>query len=125
LEQLKTEYVDKPDMGSEGFFEKLKRQLAGASPAVIQLFAELLILNVLPIINVGGELKVKQVEIVLNLSTDPVTLPDDVRAALLGGGVFHGGQAFTTYRWAQIAYLIQLALHFKGLSESSTPSLDR
>jgi MoxR-like ATPase len=117
LEKLKTEYVDKPDMGSEGFFEKLKRQLAGASPAVIQLYAELLILNVLPIINVGGELKVKQVEIVLNLSTDPVTLPDDVRAALLGGGVFHGGQAFTTYRWAQIAYLIQFAIHFKGLSE--------
>ena len=117
LEKLKTEYVDKPDMGSEGFFEKLKRQLASASPEVIQLYAELLILNVLPIINVGGELKVKQVEIVLNLSSDPVTLPEDVRTALLGGGVFHGGQAFTTYRWAQIAYLIQFALHFKGLSE--------
>jgi 5-methylcytosine-specific restriction protein B len=117
LEKLKTDYVDKPDASNEGFFDKLERQLAGASPAVIQLYAELLILNVLPITNVGGELKVKQVEKVLNLSADPVTLPDDVRAALVGGGVFNGGQAFTTYRWAQIAYLIQFAIHFKGLSE--------
>jgi 5-methylcytosine-specific restriction protein B len=117
LEKLKRDYVDKPDMGSEGFFEKLKRQLDGASPDVIQLYAELLILNVLPIVNVGGDLKVKQVESVLNLSPEPVTLPADVEAALRGGGVFHGGQAFTTYRWAQIAYLIQFAIHFKGLPE--------
>lgn len=113
LEELKREYVDKPDAGSEGFFDKLRRQLDGASPAVIQLYAELLILNVLPIINVGGALKVKQVESVLNLSVDPVMLPSDVEAALLGGGVFHGGQAFTTFRWAQIGYLIQVVLHFK------------
>lgn len=117
LETLKADYVDKPDTGSEGFFEKLKRQLAGAEPAVIQLYAELLILNILPLTNVGGERKVNQVEFVLSLSTAPVSLPEDVRAALLGGGLFHGGQAFTSYRWAQIAYLIQLAIHFKGLPE--------
>lgn len=115
LDELKRDYVDKPDMGTEGFFEKLERQLAGASPAVIQLYAELLILNVLPIENVGGVLKAKQVQSVLNLSADPVALPDEVKAALLAGGVFHGGQAFTTYRWAQIAYLIQFAIHFKSL----------
>ncbi len=101
LDELKRDYVDKPDMGTEGFFEKLERQLADASPAVIQLYAELLILNVLPIENVGGVLKAKQVQSVLNLSADPVALPDEVKAALLAGGVFHGGQAFTTYRWGR------------------------
>ena len=115
LEKLKADYVDKPDASKDGFFDKLSRQLGGASPAVIQLYAELLILNVLPITNVGGERKLKQVEYVLKLSADPVTLPDDVRATLLGGGVFNGGQAFTSYRWAQIAYLIQLAIHFKNI----------
>jgi 5-methylcytosine-specific restriction protein B len=117
LNELERDYVDKPDTGGGGFFEKLQRQLVGASPAVIQLYAELLILNVLPIVNVGGALKVKQVQSVLNLSSSPVALPGDVEAALLGGGVFHGGQAFTTYRWAQIAYLIQFARHFKTLPE--------
>jgi 5-methylcytosine-specific restriction protein B len=117
LDELERDYVDKPDMGGDGFFDKLKRQLAGASPAVVQLYAELLILNVLPIINVGGPLKVKQVQSVLDMSSQPVTLPADVAEALLGGGVFHGGQAFTSYRWAQIAYLIQFARHFKSLPE--------
>ncbi|MDQ1307650.1 MAG: 5-methylcytosine-specific restriction enzyme, partial [Actinomycetota bacterium] len=116
LDALERDYVDKPDTGGDGFFDKLKRQLAGASPAMVQLFAELLILNVLPIINVGGPLKVKQVRSVLDMSSEPVALPSDVEAALLGGGVFNGGQAFTTYRWAQLAYLIELARHFKSLS---------
>ncbi|UXA18800.1 McrB family protein [Mycobacterium sp. SMC-4] len=117
LDELQRDYVDKPDMGGGGFFEKLQGQLAGASPAVVQLYAELLILNVLPIINVGGPLKVKQVQSVLDMSSQPVTLPADVAEALLGGGVFHGGQAFTSYRWAQIAYLIQFARQFKSLPE--------
>ncbi len=117
LDELQRDYVDKPDLGGGRFFEKLQGQLAGASPAVVQLYAELLILNVLPIINTGGPLKVKQVQNVLDMSAEPVTLPSDVEAALLGGGVFHGGQAFTSYRWAQIAYLIQFARHFKSLPE--------
>jgi 5-methylcytosine-specific restriction protein B len=117
LDELQHGYVDKPDAGSEGFFAKLRRQLDGMSPEVVQLFAEVLILNVLPIINVGGELKVKQVRSVLDLSSTPTDLPAAIEAALLGGGVFHGGQAFTTYRWAQIAYLIEFARHFKRLPE--------
>jgi 5-methylcytosine-specific restriction protein B len=117
LGELERDYVGKPDTGGDGFFDKLKRQLAGASPTAVQLFAELLILNVLPIINVGGPLKVKQVRSVLDMSSEPVDLPSDVEAALLGGGVFNGGQAFTTYRWAQLAYLIELARHFKSLPE--------
>lgn len=66
LEALEAEYVDRPDMGSEGFFERLRRQLADTSPAVTQLNAELLILNVLPVTDVGGgDHKARQVEKVL------------------------------------------------------------
>ncbi|WP_304106595.1 AAA family ATPase [Mycolicibacterium bacteremicum] len=118
LGELTSDYVDKPELGAGGFFEKLRVQLEGSSVGAIQLFAELLILQALPIINLGGTLKVKQIEDVLNMSSDPVVLPTDVRSALLAGGVFHGGQAFTTYRWAQISYLIQVASHFKKLPEN-------
>jgi len=117
LDQLKREYVDKPDMGAGDFFDKLKHQLAASSPAATQLFAEVLILNVLPIVNMGGLLKVKQVQTVLEMSSTPVAIPADVEEALLGGGVFHGGQAFTSYRWAQIGYLIEVARHFKSLPD--------
>lgn len=117
LDELTRDYVDRPDSGGGGFFEKLKHQLADSSPAAVQLFAELLILNTLPINNLGGALKVKQVNNVLGMSSAPVVLPDDIEAALLAGGVFNGGQAFTTYRWAQIVFLIQFARHFKALPE--------
>lgn len=118
LDELTRDYVDRPDAGTGGFFEKLVQQLADSSPQAIQLFAELLILNMLPITNVGGPLKVKQVREVLNMSTSRVALPSDVKAALAGGGVFNGGQAFTSNRWAQIVYLIQLAQHFKALPDN-------
>lgn len=117
LDELIKDYVDRPDSGSGGFFEKLKHQLADSSPAAVQLFAELLILNTLPIVNLGGALKVKQVGNVLGMSSVAVAIPDDVEAALLAGGVFNGGQAFTTYRWAQIVFLIQFVRHFKALPE--------
>lgn len=118
LQQLKRNYVEKPDLGAGDFFEKLKTQLAGTSPSAVQLFAELLILNVLPIINMGGPLKLKQVQTVLDMSSAPATIPADVEQALLAGGVFHGGQAFTSYRWAQIGYLIQVTDHFKSLPDA-------
>ena len=117
LEQLKREYVDKPDMGPGDFFDKLKHQLAETSPAATQLFAEVLILNVLPILNMGGLLNVKQIKNVLDMSSLPVAIPAHVEEALLGGGVFHGGQAFTSYKWAQIGYLIEVARHFKALPD--------
>jgi 5-methylcytosine-specific restriction protein B len=117
FDELARDYVDKPDAGDSGFFEKLAVQLAATSSGAIQLFAELLILNVLPITNLGGPLKVKQIRTVLDMSTAPIEIPDDVEAALLGGGVYHGGQAFGGGRWMQIVYLIQFALHFKALPQ--------
>lgn len=117
LDELTRDYIDRPDAGEGGFFEKLEQQLAPTSPEAVQLFGELLILNVLPISNMGGTLKVKQVETVLRMSEAPVAMPDEVQEALLAGGVFNGGQAFTTFRWAQIVWLIQLARHFKSLPE--------
>ncbi|MGE0219267.1 AAA family ATPase [Mycolicibacterium sp.] len=117
LEELTRDYVDRPDLGPGGFFEKLEQQLSDTSPGAIQLFAEVLILNMLPITNLSGVLKVKQVRTVLDMSNVHVELPEDVEAALLGGGVYHGGPAFGGGRRMQIGYLVELARHFKSLPE--------
>ncbi|WP_082690306.1 AAA family ATPase [Mycobacterium sp. M26] len=117
LAELKRDYSDRPDAGSGGFFEKLDQQLATTSSGAVQLFAELLIANVLPIINLSGALKLKQVETVLERCDPPVVIPEDVKEALLGGGVYHGGQAFGNYKWKQLVYLIEVAQHFKSLPE--------
>lgn len=117
LAELKRDYVDRPDTGSGGFFEKLKHQLASTSPDSIQLFAEVLILNVLPLKNLSGALKLKQIQSVLDMSSVPVAIPADVEEALLHASAYHGGVAFGSYKWKQVAYLIQIAQHFRALTE--------
>ncbi|MGV0636263.1 AAA family ATPase [Mycolicibacillus trivialis] len=117
LDELTRAYIDRPDPSHDGFFVKLQRQLADVPPDAVQLFAELLILNTLPLTNVSGALKVKQIRSVLDMSSTPVGIPADIEAVLEGAGVFHGGQAFTSHRWAQLVYLIEVARHFKTLPE--------
>lgn len=117
LAELQRDYVNRSNVGSGGLIEKLDVQLATTSSGAVQLFAELLIVNVLPITNLGGQLKLQQVEAVLNRCDPPVAMPDDVKQALLEGRAFHGGPAFGGNRPNQIAYLIAIAQHFKELPE--------
>jgi 5-methylcytosine-specific restriction protein B len=117
LKELERDYVERPGSGSGGFVEKLDQQLATTSSGAVQLFAEVLILNILPIINLSGSLKLTQVQAVLNRCDPLVSIPTDVEKALLGGGVFHGGPAFGGNKPKQLAYLIAIAQHFKALSE--------
>ncbi|BBZ55242.1 McrB family protein [Mycolicibacterium phocaicum] len=117
LAELKQYYVDQPDVGPDDFFEKLKFQLAPCSSGAVQLFAELLIANMLPLTNLGGPLKVTHVRRVLSLATPPIEIPADVEQVLAAGGVYHGGQAFGNYRWKQLVYLIEVGQHFKALPE--------
>ncbi|WP_226436654.1 McrB family protein [Rhodococcus yananensis] len=117
LAELEQDYVARPDAGAGSFFDKLSVQLRDSSPEAVQLFAEIYILNVLPILNLGGKLKVQQVRSILDMADDPVQLPADVEQALAGGGVFNGGQAFNNYRWKQLSYLIEVACVFRSLTE--------
>lgn len=117
LAELQHDYVDRPDLGSGGLIEKLDEQLATTSSGAVQLFAELLILNVLPISNLGGQLKLQQVQAVLDRCEPRVEIPDDVNQALLEGRAFYGGPAYGGNKPNQLAYLIAIAQHFKSLSE--------
>jgi 5-methylcytosine-specific restriction protein B len=117
LTELRHDYVDRPSLGSGGLIEKLDQQLATTSSGAVQLFAELLIVNVLPIENLGGQLKLQQLKAVLDRCDPPVEIPDDVKQALLEGRAFHGGPAFGGNKPHQLAYLISVAQHFKTLPE--------
>lgn len=114
LDELKRVFVDRPDAGSMDFFDKLDQQLADASSGAIQLFAELFILNVLPLYDYLGPTKVGHIERVLAKCSPPVSLPDEVKQAMQGR-IFRGGRAFMTRRWAQIGFLIEFARHFRSL----------
>lgn len=115
LTELHEYFVQRPDLSAKSFFEKLDGQIGSRSHGAIQLFAEIFILNVLPITNVSGPKKVEQTKSILRIGGDSVELPEDVLDALMSGGVFNGGQAFTTQKWKQINYLIELTRAFREL----------
>ena len=120
LTELQHDYVNRPNVGSGGLIEKLNQQFETTSSGAVQLFAELLILNTLPIENLSGQLKLKQVTTVLERCDPPVVIPGDVEQGLLQGRAFNGGPAFGGNKPKQLAYLIAVAQHFKTLSEQRT-----
>ncbi|MET4610643.1 5-methylcytosine-specific restriction protein B [Rhodococcus sp. PvR044] len=115
--ELKRIYIDRPYMSSDkSFFEKLRVQFEGASDGAIQLFAELLLINVLPLSSYLGKTKVNHVEQVLDMMANPVTVPDDIaQAAKIGA--FNGGTAFGVRRWSQMWLLIFFGLHLHTLPD--------
>jgi hypothetical protein len=109
---LHTEYVDKPDVSGGSFHEKLAQQLEDIGSAPRQLFAELYILNLLPVNNFRQLTKISYIEDVLKPISPTVELSAEVTLAF-EGGVFNGGRAFSNRRWAQLSFLVEFAEHFK------------
>jgi len=99
-------YVQRPDAGSGRFIEKLQIQLEDAPPAAIQLCAELLYLNVLPLANVSAATKRARIDNVLSWMPAPVDLPDEFATAL-EGKIFNGGVGFNTMLWTQLTHLVR------------------
>lgn len=112
LAELRRVYVDAPDVSAKSFSEKLSIQLSTATPGARQLFAEIYILNVLPVVNFRSATKAGFIEEVLAPLQSPVTLTPDVQRGF-DEGVFNGGPAWNNRRWAQLSFLIEFAEHFK------------
>lgn len=113
LAELQTHYVEAPDTSANSFSEKLAKQLGPCSPAARQLFAEIFILNLLPVMSLRPSTKVDLITTVLAPLNPPVELTAAVAEAF-AAGVFRGGQAWTSQRWAQLAFLIEFAAYFKA-----------
>jgi len=98
-------YVKRLDLGSGTFVEKLKGQLHDAEPPAVQLAAELLYLNALPLANVSGTAKRARIGAVLSWLPQAPSLPANLDAAL-DVGVFSGGVGFNTMLWSQLVHLV-------------------
>lgn len=110
--ELHAVYVDAPDLSAKSFSEKLERQLAPATPTARQLFAEIYVLNILPVTNFLQPTKAKFVREVLA----PLGQQVDLTAEILGAfaeGVFNGGPAWNSRRWAQLSFLVEFGEHVK------------
>ena len=108
VDDLVARFVRNPDLGQERFNVKLKKQLAGASDAVCQLAAEVLLVHLLVIADWGGETKKRLIHAALSCMAEPVLIPDGLNGAL-DVGLLHPGTFFHTNIDRQVSYdLFQL-----------------
>jgi 5-methylcytosine-specific restriction enzyme B len=113
LDELDRLYVQRPDLGEGSFEDKLHAQLDGASPAAVQLMAEILFVYYLPArYNISGPTKRQKLEQVLSWMPSPVSIPADL-LEVTDHGVGSGGPGFHLYKWASVAFLVAFARRWK------------
>lgn len=99
-------------------FEALFR---GAPPAAIRVAAEIFLLHLLPIHDMGADLKRKQVEAILGMLPDPPGLPPGIDAALDSGVASFGSGHAQRPRYQAI--LLRLADRFVALPDAERARL--
>ncbi len=117
LDELYQLIVGNPDESAGSFMDKLHKQLNAASPAVIQLAAELLYVHLLPAwtSSMSAATKRAHIHAVLALLPQPPQVPSDLDAAL-EQGFARMGTAFNTLRYFYVAFLISVLRAWKGRS---------
>ncbi|MFJ7049471.1 McrB family protein [Streptomyces sp. NPDC101112] len=127
---LRARFVDRPDESSDTFVVKLSRQLAGAPAETIVLAAELLFVNMAPLVpeQIGVAKKLQLIHEVLSWAEPDLpdflrhlAVPPDLESALKG--FLHGGQGFLNYRWAQFQILVLLVERLAGLERPEREAL--
>lgn len=122
---LRARFVDRPDDSSDTFLVKLRRQLDAAPDETIALAAELLFVNMAPLVpeQIGIPKKREILGEVLSWAERPVTIPADLEPGLKG--FINGGQGFLNYRWAQFQILVLLVERLAGMPSAERESVLR
>lgn len=115
LQQLRERFLDRPDLGSDGFYDKLWQQMEDSPPEVYQLMAEVLYTQFLVIwhTGMGAAAKREQVERVLGWGAPVRTIPDHLVEGLAPG--IARSQAFARFRAYQAAFIIEFVEQWKEL----------
>lgn len=118
-EELGRRIHDEGIPGTGTFMEKFKRQLAGASPAVYALAADLLFLNMVPLANVRGDTKISRIEQVRDWSGQNWEMSADLLRAANAGGSFNGGQGYSAQRWRHMVWLSSFVAKWARMPEGT------
>nr|WP_090276611.1 AAA family ATPase [Mycolicibacterium komanii]CRL70043.1 ATPase [Mycolicibacterium komanii] len=114
--ELVSVYVDSPDESSESFDNKLRKQVSTTSREARLLFADLILLNLLPLGDYGRVRKRELICLPIEDLDPPVSIPPEVEAAL-SHGMFRGGVGFKSGRFARLRWLITFAHYACGQPE--------
>ena len=95
LGELRERFLDRPDVGESGFFERLEEQLKGSRPEVYQLMGEVLYATylIVSVRNIKSATKQKRINEVLGWSPSPTKIPshlvDGLEPGIGGSGQFY------------------------------------
>ncbi|MFC7673279.1 McrB family protein [Mycolicibacterium sp. GCM10028919] len=106
--ELISVYIDSPDTSSDTFDNKLRKQMSAASREARLLFADLILLNLLPLGDYGAVRKRELIRLPIEEIDPPVAIPVEVEATLKHG-MFRGGIGFKSGRFARLRWLITFA----------------
>jgi 5-methylcytosine-specific restriction protein B len=109
--ELHHAFVERPIAGRGAFLQKLQIQLSGASPEAVQLAAELLYVNMLPLNDLRGRTKRDRLYTVLGWLPDRPAIPPFLDL-VLDHGVLNGGVGFKVQAWSQLAFLVRFVRHW-------------
>ncbi|MEN1961308.1 AAA family ATPase [Luteimonas sp. MJ246] len=111
-------FIQRPDAGSGGFYEKLKTQLQDAPPDARKLMAELLWALFLFPSNITEDTKREGIMEVWGWSGEALDPDHPVLSSKLLDGIGSGGMGVNTNRWREMNYLIRLGQSIKAVPES-------
>lgn len=114
--ELVAHFLDAPDTGGGSFVEKLRTQLAEASPSAVRLMAELAVIYELAPVNVGVPAKRRVVEGILAIAGDDRQLPDRILDAFTGG-IANPGTWYLTRPDVQFAFLVRFVAALTALTK--------
>ncbi len=121
--ELMALFLERLDTGSGKYLEKMKKQMEGVQPELVQLMAELNYVLQFPQSNIGADKKNDTVKTIWGWSgSDLDTGTKPFQAGVLEGA-FHPGQAYNTLRWKELLYLMRIVLAFKALPQAGRNAL--
>ena len=111
---LHRDFVERPDLGTGTFQEKLRAQLADAGPAPTQLAAEMMWALLLFQLNVTARRKRENITEIWSWSGEPPP-PTPYLADNVLAGIGSAGQGYNTHRWRELALIINLTISIKRM----------
>ena len=123
FEQLRVDFVESPDEGSDSFYEKLRRQLGPAPPEAKRLWSEMTWVFYLIVRNVTPETKRDQIARVWEWSGARLpeghwALADDVLT-----GCANTGAGYLTHRWRELRFIVLAMLDWFSLPRQEHDAL--
>ena len=123
FEQLRIHSVEKPDKGTDTFYEKLHRQLESVSPEAKRLSAEMIWALYLIVVNMKQETKLDHIRRVWEWSGAELSEDLHELGDVLGQGVVNPGPAYNAHRWREFRFFVIVMIDWFSLSAEERSQL--